>query len=155
MAWPGERAIAKLVENASGQFIYAATVMRFIETPSDTPQVQLEIVLRLRPQDMESPFGPLDALYTRALMSSPKSRLAFIWLRAHQTIIALANVDLRGCVFNLLCETSTGEARLVLGSLPSLIKYPNSDMEGYTFYHKSFLDFLEDSKRCKKLRRVR
>jgi hypothetical protein len=85
----------KLVENSSGQFIYAATVMRFIETPSNTPQVQLEIVLSLRAEDLESPFGPLDALYTRALMSSTKSRLAFIWLRAYQIVITDTDFRLR------------------------------------------------------------
>ena len=98
---------------------------------------------------MESPFGPMDALYTRALMSSSKSRLAFIWLGAHQIITAVPEVQLSGWLFNCLCETSTGEAQLVLGALPSLIQIPRSMGESYTFYHKSFLDFLEDPRRCK------
>jgi hypothetical protein len=150
--WPGEGVIMKLVENASGQFIYAATVMRFLKTPSDTPQVQLDIVLSLRPQDLESPFGPLDALYTRALLSSAKPRLAFIWLRAHQVMTYVPGVELPAWLFNCLCESSLGEAQLVLGSLPSLVQISDptnaGDYASYTFYHKSFLDYLGDSTRC-------
>jgi hypothetical protein len=156
-SWPSEEIIALLVVNSSGQFVYAATVMRFIETPSQPPQAQLDVVLSLRARDEEDPFGPLDALYTKILSSSPNPKVTFLWLRAYR-FFSGGRIPWHPCAsfFNSLCESSAGEAYLTLGSLPSLIRFPqipdHSDM--YHFYHKSFLDFLEDPNRCQTFRHL-
>jgi hypothetical protein len=165
-AWPSMQHIDKLVSNASGQFIYAATVIRFIATPTNPPQVQLDIILQLRPQDKTNPFGPLDALYTSILMSSPCPSDAVLWLHGYGTILRRCRVDVirpSSWVFDRLFESHTGQAQIVLG-LPSLIYTTN--IQGpedrvdpptsispvtYAFYHKSFLDFLGDHRRSKQL----
>ncbi|TEB28108.1 hypothetical protein FA13DRAFT_1736005 [Coprinellus micaceus] len=158
-AWPSMQHIDKLVSNASGQFIYAATVIRFIATPTNPPQVQLDIILQLRPQDKTNPFGPLDALYTSILMSSPCPSDAVLWLHGYGTILRRCRVD----VIRPSSWSHAGQAQIVLG-LPSLIYTTN--IQGpedrvdpptsispvtYAFYHKSFLDFLGDHRRSKQL----
>lgn len=145
-SWPGEENIRLLVANSSGQFIYAATVMRFIETPSKLPQVQLEIILNSRVQDTTNPFGPLDALYTKIILSCPLPDLTFLWLRAHQLMTTVWEPT--GAFFNHICESHAGESQLVIGTLPSLVRYSNSAEGRHTFYHESFLDFLRDPTRC-------
>lgn len=64
--WPGDDVIALLVKNASGQFVYAATVIGFVQTPSSPPQ------------DIASPTGANARLYstlasTRRLRQTPDS----------------------------------------------------------------------------------
>jgi hypothetical protein len=173
--WPSERAINKLVEDASGQFIYAATVLRFIDTAGNTPQAQLDIVLKIRPRDASNPFSVLDALYTSILRSSPSPEATVLWLKAVQLFRFGENrvVAISAWTSNRLLESDAGQAQALLGSLPSLIHddylgttVTDSQLYGrkllllpsilpsvgrnttYAFYHKSFLDYLGDNSRC-------
>ncbi|KAF8347636.1 hypothetical protein F5887DRAFT_863243, partial [Amanita rubescens] len=54
--WPPNGVIDKLVSKSSGQFIYASTVVKFIDDINGDPRAQLDIVLKLRPVDFSSPF---------------------------------------------------------------------------------------------------
>jgi hypothetical protein len=185
--WPPEEVIAKFVSDASGQFIYVATVLRFIDTPGTLPHAQLEIVLSIkpRPRTSSNPFNLLDALYTSILQSSPSPRLTVLWLKAERFLNAAAqsrvpdtnSLPLRFSVWTLgrLFESTAGQAQMILG-LPSLVyivegstsygsqrdsyeygrtlKVPTSLIPevgwncDYAFYHKTFLDYLNDRLRC-------
>lgn len=147
-SWPGDLVIRKLVKNASGQFIYVATVLRFVETPSNSPRVQLEIALSLRPPSPASPFTPLDALYARVLNTSSDPMLAIKWLKAYCYLDIDAGI--RTWFFNRLCESSEGEVENLFENMSALVYV--SDQRSitsaqYTFYHKSFQDFLGDPDR--------
>lgn len=158
--WPKEDVIKILVERASGQFIYAATIVRFIEGRSTKnrrrasilPQIQLDCVLHSRPSnDGAHPLAPLDALYTCILQTSSDPILAVKWIR-------LIDSMLRGhpAVFvKQFLESTPGEAECLLGTLSSLVFSPPSDGDSdflpYHFYHKSLVDFLDDPKRCGEL----
>ncbi|KAF9001331.1 hypothetical protein BDQ17DRAFT_1542852 [Cyathus striatus] len=65
--WPSPEKIKDLVNCSSGQFIYAATVMRFISSPDHNPNAQLEIVLGIKKSGKTSPLEDLDLLYTEIL----------------------------------------------------------------------------------------
>ncbi|TEB33603.1 hypothetical protein FA13DRAFT_162232 [Coprinellus micaceus] len=171
--WPSEEDIAKLVDAASGQFIYAATVLRFIDTPGALPQAQLDIVLKIKPQDRSNPFSALDALYTSILHLSPSPERTVLWLKAIQRLQGVGRPTSSAWTLDGMFESSAGQAKIVLGGLPSLIHIPKANSArtdsqlygadlkvsssnipsvgwsaGYTFYHKSFLDYLEDDSRC-------
>ncbi|KAJ3540823.1 hypothetical protein NMY22_g4138 [Coprinellus aureogranulatus] len=166
--WPREKDIRTLVDNASGQFIYAATVIRFIDSHGQLPKKQLTVVLSTAPlENGPSPFAPLDALYIAILNSSPSPSETVLWLKAYQRLSSGVDVTPSAWSINCLFESSEGQARLLLG-LPSLVftephQDTNSFMIGpvlsasgssirvldqgitqYSFYHKSFLDFLDD-----------
>jgi hypothetical protein len=149
-SWPGSYALRTLVSNASGQFVYAATAVRFIETPTAPPQIQLECVLNLRAAD-GSPFGTLDALYTQILKSSPNSMMTIRWLKTYRWLDFMDphKTFCTAWFFNRLFESAAGEADIMVGCLPSLMRVPPQDdrVGDYTFYHKSIFDFLEDPKR--------
>ncbi|KAF4613606.1 hypothetical protein D9613_008185 [Agrocybe pediades] len=69
--WPGEDIIQELVSKSSGQFIYAATFIRYITSARpQRPDRRLDMVLELRPHDGDLPFAELDALYEKILESS-------------------------------------------------------------------------------------
>ncbi|TFK65912.1 hypothetical protein BDN72DRAFT_844952 [Pluteus cervinus] len=61
-AWPQQSDIEHLVEKASGQFVYASTIVRFVESLDDDPQAALEIILKGRDIHANS-FKELDYLY--------------------------------------------------------------------------------------------
>ncbi|KDR83290.1 hypothetical protein GALMADRAFT_16197, partial [Galerina marginata CBS 339.88] len=65
--WPSDEAISVLVKKSSGQFIYAATVVRYIRSSRYNPVASLEIILGLRPTRNDVPFAELDALYRNIL----------------------------------------------------------------------------------------
>ncbi|KAF9011386.1 hypothetical protein BDQ17DRAFT_1221466, partial [Cyathus striatus] len=65
--WPPSSTIEKLVERSSGQFIYAATVIKFISSPNHNPNARLEIVLGIRDSGSTSPLADLDLLYHEIL----------------------------------------------------------------------------------------
>ncbi|TFK34229.1 hypothetical protein BDQ12DRAFT_562876, partial [Crucibulum laeve] len=61
--WPSEDEISQLVSKSSGQFIYAATTMKFVGSYSHRPQERLNIILGLSVAGNEVPFAELDCLY--------------------------------------------------------------------------------------------
>ncbi|KAF6765970.1 hypothetical protein DFP72DRAFT_3069 [Ephemerocybe angulata] len=167
--WPGKEAKLTLVRDASGQFIYAATVMRYIEGSSHSirpgagilgrasPPERLEHILGLHSKRGDkmslNPLKPLDALYSLLLESCPDPELSMKWLRATQqkVISALRKDTAPVRLLRLVLEASHGEEQYALGSLSSLLPtqiFGESLLKPYSFYHKSFLDFIADPVRC-------
>ncbi|KDR68648.1 hypothetical protein GALMADRAFT_129372, partial [Galerina marginata CBS 339.88] len=61
--WPLPEVIDKLVAKSSGQFIYASTVIKYIEAHGYHPTNRLDTVLGLRSIENGTPFAELDDLY--------------------------------------------------------------------------------------------
>ncbi|KAJ2935995.1 hypothetical protein H1R20_g1099, partial [Candolleomyces eurysporus] len=71
-SWPPPGAIQTLVKNASGQFIYAATIIRFLEAGHrEPPKALLDAILKIGSKLNSNPLKQLDILYTHILESSP------------------------------------------------------------------------------------
>ncbi|KAF9474870.1 hypothetical protein BDN70DRAFT_814963, partial [Pholiota conissans] len=66
--WPADHDVDYIVEKASGQFIFAATAMKFIDDPRGNPVERLSIILGLsKPGPGQMPFAQLDELYRTIL----------------------------------------------------------------------------------------
>ena len=65
--WPGYGVISLLVQRSSGQFIYAATVLKFVGADFCNPTKQLALVLK----PDATAFSDLDQLYTQILSVYP------------------------------------------------------------------------------------
>ncbi|KAJ3511669.1 hypothetical protein NMY22_g15580 [Coprinellus aureogranulatus] len=143
LTWPLDDVIRRLVDNASGQFIYAATVIRYVSDAANPPQTQLDHVLNLQatPSEAENPLATLHALYTRILNSSPNPQLAVKWIR----IMDKAGLGLPALFWKQFLESSPGEAGYLLSNLTSLISIPPAAdrVSPFRFYHKTLMDFLE------------
>ena len=77
--WPSYSVLDKLVDKASGQFIYPATVLKFVGDPNYRPTDRLNIIASIpviSPSALASkPLAALDQLYSHILsMSSDKQR---------------------------------------------------------------------------------
>ncbi|KDR78527.1 hypothetical protein GALMADRAFT_29439, partial [Galerina marginata CBS 339.88] len=62
--WPSNDDINRLVRKSSSQFIYAATVVKFMKSSLQRPNEQLDIILGVTAAGTATPFAELDALYT-------------------------------------------------------------------------------------------
>ncbi|KAJ2913644.1 hypothetical protein MD484_g6790, partial [Candolleomyces efflorescens] len=158
-SWPPEDVKHTLVENASGQFVYVATAMRFLEGSSGPPQKLLDQIMNLGCHDVSTnPFALLDALYTHILNSSPEPLLAARWVSAIFRTQILYNCRTRSSIpeqpsarfTQKFLESSPGEASYVLRGLSSLVSIPspNDHTSPFTLFHKSLTDFLENRSRC-------
>ncbi|KAJ2927023.1 hypothetical protein H1R20_g10044, partial [Candolleomyces eurysporus] len=153
-SWPPPGTIRILVENASGQFVYASTIIRFLDTGhQEPPKALLEAILKMGLKSTTTnPLKQLDGLYSHILESSPNTPLSVRWIRI---IDMLESRDFSSFAsdINLLLQTDpeSSEAEHLLGNLHSLIRIPPPSDQvttEYRFYHKSLLDFLKDPNRC-------
>ncbi|KAJ2930945.1 hypothetical protein H1R20_g6138, partial [Candolleomyces eurysporus] len=157
-SWPSQEILAILLDQASGQFIYPATVIRYITTSRHgSPQTLLDQLLKVKPSSGRNPFSHLDAFYTHILQSAPNPILAVKWLwiikgKIHDwyPIFPDEHSTPAALLVNLFLQTDDGDAEYALGDLHSLINVPPSDdlETPYRPYHKSFYDFLESEDRC-------
>ncbi|KAF9002330.1 hypothetical protein BDQ17DRAFT_541837 [Cyathus striatus] len=75
--WPSPDAIKKLVQRSSSQFVYSATVLKYVSSPDHNPASQLEIVLGIRDShDSPSPLADLDLLYQEIISRVPHPKRA-------------------------------------------------------------------------------
>ncbi|TEB27799.1 hypothetical protein FA13DRAFT_857750 [Coprinellus micaceus] len=148
--WAAKEVVDRLVKEASGQFIYPATIIRFLDNPQlGAPQQQLTRLLEWRRLDNSKPFAPLDALYQRILRTSPDPVLAVKWLLF---INRQTSTNGLGAWYIRALESYSGELDYVLGSLTSLVRLVDDEGEPeFHFYHKSLIDFLGDPHRSSNL----
>ncbi|KAJ7106012.1 hypothetical protein C8R44DRAFT_942606, partial [Mycena epipterygia] len=73
-SWPSPDILESLVAKSSGYFIYASTVIKFIDDRRFRPTEQLEIIQNLVTIDLESPFEALDQLLYMQILSAVPAR---------------------------------------------------------------------------------
>ncbi len=66
--WPSASEVQEIVEKSSGQFIYAATVKKYIESNRHDPASRLTTIISLARDNGNSHYADLDALYKHILM---------------------------------------------------------------------------------------
>ncbi|RXW21436.1 hypothetical protein EST38_g4439 [Candolleomyces aberdarensis] len=158
--WPREDVRQTLITNASGQFIYVATVGRFMEGSAKDPDQLLNQVLQLSNiMAGNHPLAPLDLLYTHILKSSPEPHLSVLWLNM---IFRERYLDTSGSPEQILTPTEPpapfvrwflelyrGQASHAFRNLNSLVSTPSMEDRDspYRLYHKSLVDFLQDRSR--------
>ena len=145
--WPSEGIIDLLVQRSSGQFIYAATVLKFVGADFCSPTKQLALVLK----PDHTAFSDLDQLYTQILSVYPSNvnivQVLGIITASHGKF-AFASARVYEDIFGL----EKGQLKQVLRGLLSLMKDEN-DYYGLReddiphFAHASFSDYLFDSNR--------
>ena len=116
--WPREGIIDLLVQRSSGQFIYAATVLKFVGADFCSPTKQLELVLKPDP----TAFSDLDQLYTQILSVYP-STVNIVQVLG---FIIASDENLPEVIEDIL-EMEKGGLKLVLRGLSSLMENENDE----------------------------
>lgn len=167
--WPPPRVMEELVQRASGQFIYATTILKYLEDPNETPTERLTMIMQATTMSRGektlsgSPLMSLDVLYTQIIATSSNVERALAVLgiiivindstRALATITQEAeglNGDMRSVYLmdwvELMLDLREGEGTLALRTIQSLV---GINSRSFKFYHKSFRDFLLDPNRSR------
>ena len=148
--WPSYADISTLVDRSSGQFIYAATVVKFVGERGHRPTERLKIILDMSPPAKASgAFAELDRLYSQILSFSADIALTLRVLGARAALPSTLSYGVSFLEDLLLLQR--GDVYLALSSLHSLLRVPDPEQhhQNITVYHKSFFDFLFDSQRSK------
>ncbi|KAF6753118.1 hypothetical protein DFP72DRAFT_436442 [Ephemerocybe angulata] len=157
--WPTAEDIEWLVAAASGQFIYATTVVKYISERLGSPVDRLKIVLKWKPalEQRAAPFAALDALYTNILSTAmaayeavdtndPEEFLPL--LAAYRALCTYVSPMTMELVDSILGNPENAHA-IVISDLRSVVHA--NEVGDLQFYHKSFEDFLDSKLRAKEL----
>ncbi|KAJ7235990.1 hypothetical protein C8J57DRAFT_138872 [Mycena rebaudengoi] len=162
--WPADKLLKKLIQNSSGYFIYAHTVIRFIDDKNFRPPERLQVIVENLKTEFDSPYGALDQLYKDILAVVPNRPRMLELLYVIDTFSELGTYWI-----SQLLHLERGDLRLALHGLHSLLSIPEDSLldisEDYledehvdkdNFYskhrisphHASFYDFLKDTTRA-------
>ena len=141
--WPPAHVIPSLAWRASGQFIYASTIVNFIDDRHFQPQQRLDIVFGTLPRGTCSPFAEIDVLYTQILDAVPASKVEKILLCLGAIINQPHHLELGISINNLpflneLLQLNSGGVEHLLRELHSVLNVQSR----VSIRHKSFSDFL-------------
>ncbi|KAJ2919435.1 hypothetical protein MD484_g1002, partial [Candolleomyces efflorescens] len=164
-SWPIAEDIEKLVQAASGQFVYAATIVKYVSERRSSPVERLQTVIDWTPEGrtFARPFEALDLLYARILTAAKESyeavdtnqgRNFLLLFRAHQINVE-QHLGWRWFArdFDEFLNLKRGSYNVLLSDLHSLVTFESFAMNSVNirFYHKSFSDFLDSETRAKSL----
>ncbi|KAF8652659.1 hypothetical protein AX16_004265 [Volvariella volvacea WC 439] len=152
LTWPTDDDVDLMTKRADGQFIYPATLFKYIGDDYEDPHERLQACLKQIPEALP----PIDALYMQIMQSSHKSDNCKIqdlpFLIITPTLVnTRTNTPFPGPTVHdlaIISGLNIAQCRLKLRRLHSLIQVPNQDHDVISIHHISFADFLLNSKRC-------
>jgi len=122
--WPSREELRRLVEKSSGQFIYASTVIKFVDSPHHLPQDRLNIVFGIAPPELATPFAELDALYDQIFSSVIYIEDA---LEILLILLLLTNLPPRPSLLDRFLSYKPGTTRMRLSDLHSVLRVPAAE----------------------------
>ncbi|KAF4621669.1 hypothetical protein D9613_012826 [Agrocybe pediades] len=138
--WPAPEMVDILVDKSSGQFIYAATVIRYVDSPRHRPNQRLDAIFNLRPPFKDLPFTELDALY-RLIISKAEDLPAVLDILAFPALYGAYHAE----AIEMMLQLEQGSVEVLLADLHSIVTF---SWEGVRFLHKSLADFLSEPQRA-------
>ena len=148
--WPPNDVITFLVGKSSGQFIFAATVIRFTDIDRRKPAAQLQLILDICDsvdscRFEENPFVLLDEIYSHILNASEKTEeiISILGVIFYLDRFRSPTPELIQGLLRLDPEDMT----IIFWDLHSIIHIPVCQKDPIYFYHASFRDFLTDRHR--------
>jgi len=167
--WPDEASLEVLIHNSSGNFIYPATIIKYLtDHPRRSPVHLLQGVLTTATTQAgpENPLAQLDSLYT-LILHPPDADFDLMKTLLH-TILATTRAHIAGSwlsdpgVLDQFFHLEPGTVESTLCDLHSILYIPQTSTEAsfassrssnprITFHHKTLQDFLLTPWRSKDL----
>ncbi|KAH7921578.1 WD40 repeat-like protein [Leucogyrophana mollusca] len=147
LPWPSELDLAAIVKKASGLFIFAVTVVKYVGASYRDPLKRLQVTLADHAFDTAgSAFADLDILYHNAIRVLPDSDAARLVLG----IIRYIYVPLSTHGLNSLLGRLDVNVGLIVPDLSSVLLVSEDEFLPVRIYHTSFREFLTTPQRAKK-----
>jgi len=138
--WPLPEILKQLVQQSSGRFIYASTIMKYVSSLRHNPHDRLDMIM-----ETGLPFAQLDALYMQILAGvdyiEPVLKILAVLVLSTPKFPMEWSLSRIGQFLSL----QPGDVELYLGDLNSLV-YIGADDE-ISIVHASISDFLMDPTR--------
>ena len=151
--WPSNDVIELVSRKSEGYFIYASTVIRFVDEEYFSPTARLEQVIAAFNSSVvpseSTPFAELDQLYIQILSSYPTSQLLTLKNILGYVVVPSNHMGIETDEIEAFLGLRRGQVNLTLRGLRSVVS-----CEGYNRFvliHASFGDFLLDKARSKDL----
>ncbi|KAF2686545.1 hypothetical protein K458DRAFT_415891 [Lentithecium fluviatile CBS 122367] len=156
--WPEEKAIARLVQNSGGLFIWAATACRFVGEDHQLAEARLSSLLHQGGDGTLPPERKLDEIYTTVLSNSvqgghsePESQALHELFRQVVGPIVTLQDPLSVASLAELLGKNVAALKRTLGNLHSVLDVPTDESKTVRLLHPSFRDFLLNQGRCSNL----
>ena len=148
-SWPSDEDVERLVQKSSGQFIYASTVIKFIDSHRHWPPDRLDIIFGISPRGKTTPFAEMDSLYLHILMSASDNIKTALEIFAILLFLQRQDLKITPRFIESLLSLREGEVFMVLSDLHSIISVPSPDEQDVPLrlFHASLGDFLTDRSR--------
>ena len=149
--WPHDGEILTLTKKSSGLFIFASTLVRFIESEHHDPSKRLQLVLSEASGTTHEGRAGIDVLYSQVLLhafSEVRESEVFFNVKRVLGAIVLAFNPLSRRDLSKILGVSTTLISTTLRHLHSVILVPADGCKEIRVFHKSFPDFLQDGNRC-------
>ena len=149
--WPCGEDLMFLTNKSSGLFIFASTLVRFIESEYHEPKQRLQLVITQSDSTVHEGQAGIDQLYARILthgFSGVEDPAVFANLRRVLGAVVLAFNPLSRVQIAGILGLDTSLIPRTLRHLHSVLLVPTEDSKEVRVFHKSFPDFLQDPTRC-------
>ena len=150
-SWPSDEDLASLTTKSSGLFIFASTLVRFIESEYHEPTERLRLILTPLDSTIHEGRAGVDPLYTQVLIhafSGVKEKGEFADLRRVLGAVILAFNPLSRAQISETLGIKTSLIAATLRHLHSVLLVPTDVSKEIRIFHKSFPDFMQDRDRC-------
>lgn len=141
-SWPSDANRRSLVKKCEGSFIFAATLLNFLET-TEHPKDRLKDLLTAK--------AGLDALYTQVFQSAFQAMPRDATFDRILRTVMLTTTPLPITALEELLQLKPGYVVYPMLSIQSILKIPSKDDQPILLLHTSFRDFLESQSRSKEL----
>jgi hypothetical protein len=153
--WPGKQIVMRLVQNASGLFIWAATACRFIRAGNQFATKRLDMILKRSSTAINGPEKHLNDIYITVLRHCISSEYLDEEVEELQSMLK----NLLGSIVTLLSPLSTPSLSKLLDipqhnvyqtldNLHAILDIPKELVLPLRLHHPSFRDFLLNKERC-------
>ena len=149
--WPSDEDIAVLAQKASGLFIFASTVVRFIESEHHEPRERLRLIVSRTDDTTHEGATGIDSLYSQVMddaFSGIDEEPMFVNLKRILSAVVLALNPLSRDGLVKLLDIDSALISTTLRHLHSVLLIPADGSKEIRVFHKSFPDFLQDPNRC-------
>ncbi|KAF5313775.1 hypothetical protein D9619_013682 [Psilocybe cf. subviscida] len=151
--WPSSSDIDILVKRASGQFIYASVVIKFIADHGRHPHESLKTIVGLVVNDSARPYEALDAVYAQVLSTIEPRNFEFA-KTVMGCLLLPENFDFNDIAQNHSPETLDdvvfmSEPGTTIARINRLSPLITISSDGMRFTHASFPEYLLDRSRSK------
>jgi hypothetical protein len=154
--WPGEEIIRRLIQIASGLFIWAAAACRFIHEGKRFATRRLDTILQGSGSAPTAPEKHLDEIYTTVLRQSvapeytdEEKEEAYCMLRTTLGSIVILLSPLSASSLSKLLRIKKEVTDQTLNDLHSVLDVPKDQSQPLRLHHPSFRDYLLNNSRCR------